>query len=237
MENEGLVEHVPVQGVGGGNATRRAQRRGRAGWRAAAALATAFAVLAVPALAEADVGLVNQERAAAGLAPVVEDGALASLAQQHSAQMAATANLVHTANLGGAVGSVIPSYTGAAENVGQGPSVATVTSLFMASPTHRSAILGNFDSAGVGVATSGDGRVWVTQLFARRGGGAQVLSNTVTRPAVGAAARSACRTQTRRTVRRVNGRRVTRVVRSRRCTRTTRRAKRRRSIRRSARRR
>lgn len=177
------------------------------------AIATAVAVLIVPALAEADVSAVNQQRAAAGLPPVTENGGLTSLAQQHSAQMAATSSLVHTGDLGGVVSTVLPSFTGAAENVGQGPSVATVTSLFMGSPTHRGAILGNFDTAGVGVARGPDGRVWVTQLFARTGapGPPAVMSNNVRRAA------PTCRTQTRRVTRVVRGRRVTRVVRSKRC--------------------
>jgi len=160
-------------------------------------------VLAAPALADADVGVVNAERAAVGLPPVVEDGGLTSLAQQQAARMAATGNLVHSTDLGGAVGSVLPAYTGAAENVGEGSSIATVANLFMQSPSHRSAILGDFDTAGVGVARSSDGRIWVAELFARSGG--RVLSHTVTRPAV---TRSTCRKVTRR----VHGRRVTRCL-------------------------
>jgi hypothetical protein len=200
-----------------------------------AAAATAVSVLVVPAMAEADVSSVNQERTAVGLAPVSEDGGLAALAQQKSAQMAATGNLAHTGDLGGTVSSVLPSFTGAAENVGQGQSSGTVTSLFMTSPTHRSAILGDFNTAGVGVTVGGDGRVWVAQLFARTGGGAAaapVAPRAAARvaPRAAAVARRRCTTRTRRIIRRINGRRVKRVVRTRSCAKAKRKATKRRKV-------
>ena len=239
LEHQGLTKHDLVSAEEGhvDDAPRR-RRRSRA--KAVAAVATALSLLAVPALADADVGVVNAQRAGAGLPPVVEDGGLAGLAQRQAVQMATTGNLAHSGNLGGAVGTVLPSYTGAAENVGQGASVASVSNLFMGSPTHRSAILGNYDTAGVGVARSSDGRVWVAQVFARTGG--RVLSNTVSRPAAPRpavtrrpAVRSACRTQTRRVTRRVGGRRVTSMVRARVCTKAKRKVTRKRSARRAVR--
>ncbi len=206
-----------------------------------AAAATAVSVFVAPAVAAADVSSVNGPRTAAGLPPVSEDGGLTALAQQQSAQMAASGSLFHSSNLAGEVNSVLPSYTGAAENVGQGPSVATITSLFMASPTHRSAILGNFNTAGVGVAVGGDGRIWMTQMFARTGGVAPNVMSSTAGPAArsarvrSAAARSGrrCSTRTLRVTRRVGGRRVTRLTRTQRCTKAKRRAtKQRRSYRR-----
>ena len=234
MKSKDLSKHVPTS-VGEDAVDDVAPRkRRRSRWKAIAAVATAASVLVVPAMADADVSAVNQERTAAGLAPVYEDGGLTALAQQKSAQMAATGDLVHTGDLGGTVGSVLPSFTGAAENIGQGQSVATVTNSFMGSPTHRSAILGDFSTAGVGVTVGGDGRVWVAQLFARTGGGAPgVVSNRAAPAAAGSGRR--CSTRTRRVTRRVNGRRVTRVVRTRRCTKARRKAVKRRSVRRSAR--
>jgi len=233
MKSKDLSKHVPTS-VGEDAVDDVAPRkRRRSRWKAIAAVATAASVLVVPAMADADVSAVNQERTAAGLAPVYEDGGLTALAQQKSAQMAATGDLVHTGDLGGTVGSVLPSFTGAAENIGQGQSVATVTNSFMGSPTHRSAILGDFSTAGVGVTVGGDGRVWVAQLFARTGGGAPgVVSNRAAPAAAGSGRR--CSTRTRRVTRRVNGRRVTRVVRTRRCTKARRKAVKRRSVRRRA---
>ncbi len=234
MKSKGLSKHVPTS-VGEDTVDDVALRkRRRSRWKAIAAGATAASVLVVPAMADAGVSAVNHERTAAGLPPVYEDGGLSALAQQKSAQMAATGNLVHTGDLGGTVGSVLPSFTGAAENIGQGQSVATVTNSFMGSPTHRSAILGDFSTAGVGVTVGGDGRVWVAQLFARTGGGAPgVVSNRAAPAAAGSGRR--CSKRTRRVTRRVNGRRVARVVRTRHSTKARRKAVKRRSVRRSAR--
>jgi len=240
MNGKGWSNHVPVA-VGEESVEDLASRpRRRSRWRTIAAAATALSVLVVPAMAEADVSDVNQQRAAAGLPPVYEDGGLTALAQQKAADMAATGNLVHTSDLGGTVGSVLPSYTGAAENVGLGPSTATVTSAFMGSPTHRSAILGNYNTAGVGVSVGADGRVWVAQLFALSSAPAPAPTpapapapapapvsvaptaaptfKAAAAPRPAARSRRRCRTRTRRATRTVNGRRVTRVIRTRRCT-------------------
>ena len=235
MESKGFSKHVPTSGGEDAVDDVAPRKRRRSRWKAVAAVATAASVLVVPAMADADVSAVNRERTAAGLPPVYEDGGLTALAQQKSAQMAATGNLVHTGNLGGTVGSVVPSFTGAAENIGQGQSVATVTNSFMGSPTHRSAILGNFSTAGVGVTVGGDGRVWVAQLFARTGGDAPgVVSKRAAPPAAAGSGRR-CSTRSRRVTRRVNGRRVTRVVHTRRCTKARRKSVKRHSVRRSAR--
>ncbi len=239
MDSKGLSKHVPDTAVENSidDAVRRQRRRSR--WRGVAAAATAVTVLVTPAFASADVSAVNRERAEAGLPAVTENGGLTALAQQQSAQMAAAGGLFHSSNLGGEVGSVLPSYTGAAENVGYGQSVASVTDSFMSSSTHRSAILGNFNTAGVGVAVGGDGRVWVTQMFASTGGGAAPVSASSPAP-TRARARAAvsgrrCRTRLVRRVRRVRGRRVAKLTRKTSCATARRKAKknvRRRAVRR-----
>ena len=225
MEIKGFWKHVPVSTGEESPDDSVPRRRRRSRGKAVMAVATAFSVLVAPALAEADVTAVNQERVEAGLTPVYEDPGLTALAQQQSAQMAATGTLVHSSNLGGEVATVLPSFSSAAENIGLGQSVTSVTNSFMASPTHRSAILGNFNTAGVGVVASGDGRVWVTQVFARTAGGAPAAAPRAASSAAGPAARRAaagsgrrCGTRTRRVSRRVGGRRVTRVIRTRQCT-------------------
>lgn len=175
--------------------------RGRPGWRRAlrtlVAMVVTVSVLAVPELAEASVSEVNQQRAAAGLAPVSEDPGLTRLAQQQAAQMAARSSLTHSGNLGAAVGSVAPGFSAAAENIGYGRSVSSVTNTFMTSAAHRSAILGNFNAAGVGVVVGRDGRVWVTQVFARVGAARAAA------PAASRVSRPTRRVQTRRVQRRV----------------------------------
>ena len=189
-----MTNGVSMRGYGASPGKRRRWRA----LRTTVALTAALAVLAVPELAEASISEVNQQRAAAGLPPVSEDSGLTSLAQQHSAQMATSSSLVHSSNLGGTVGTVAPSYQAAAENVGYGESVPSVTNMFMASPTHRSALLGNYNTAGVGVVVGADGRVWVTQLFARVGGGAAVApSSTAPRYVPASSGRRYVRTKRR----------------------------------------
>ncbi|MDP8976057.1 MAG: CAP domain-containing protein [Actinomycetota bacterium] len=240
MDRKGLSKHVPETAGDDSidDAVRRQRRRSR--WRGVAAAATAVTVLVTPAFASADVGAINQERAEAGLAPVTEDGGLTALARQQSVQMAAAGGLFHSSNLGGEVGSVLPSYTGAAENVGYGQSVASVTDSFMASSPHRAAILGNFNTAGVGVAVGGDGRLWVTQMFARTGGGGAAPVSASSPAPTGARAKAAvsgrrCKTRVARRVRRRGGRKITTFVRRTSCgkvrrAKTTKRTNRRRAV-------
>ncbi len=187
---------------------RRRRRRARAGL----AVTAAVSVLAVPALAEASVTEVNRQRAAAGLPPLAESAALSSLAQQQAARMAARASLAHTANLGGTVASVVPGASGAAENVGGGVSLARINAMFMASPSHRAAILGNYNAAGVGTVVGRDGRVYVSQVFARVGGGSVVRPATTRTVVRRTTARRFVRTRYRRVCRVRNGRKICRRV-------------------------
>ena len=150
--------------------TSRSTRRSKTGRRVVAGL-LAGAVLAVPESSDATVVDINASRTAAGLTPVAEDSRLTSLAQQRAAQMAASGTLQHTPNLGGAVGSAVPGFSGAAENVGVSGSASNVHVLFVRSPSHHTNMLGNYNLAGVGAARGADGRVYVTQVFARIGGG------------------------------------------------------------------
>lgn len=112
-------------------------------------------------------GLVNGARSSAGLPPLTLSGALSDVARSHSASMAASGTLSHSGNTAAAVGSVVSDWTSVGENVGVGGSVAEVHSALMGSATHRANILGDFTVLGVGVVRGGDGRVWVTELFAK----------------------------------------------------------------------
>lgn len=183
-------------------------------------------MLAVPALAEASVRDVNQQRAAAGLPPLAENPALTSLAQQQAARMAASSSLAHTGNLGGTVSSVVPGVSGVAENVGGGTSVGTINNMFMASPRHRAAILGNYNAAGVGTVVGRDGRVYVTQVFARVGGGSSAGPVTSRRVVRTSSTRRSVRTRYRKVCRVRGGRKVCRRVATRRVSTTRRTASR-----------
>jgi hypothetical protein len=144
--------------------------------------AAVIAVTAAPALA--DVSFINSSRASAGLPPVSDNASLASVARNHSADMASQGTLFHTGNLAGAIGSVISGWQAIGENVGVGSSVAEVNSMFMQSSAHRANILGNVNVAAVGVVTGSDGRVWVTQMFARVATATAPRVTTTTAPRV-----------------------------------------------------
>lgn len=147
---------------------------------ALAAATLTLVLVASPALA--DVSFINAKRSGAGLAPVSSHGGLASLARSHSAAMAERGSLYHSGNLAGRVATVVPNWQGVGENVGVGASVADVNAMFMNSATHRANILGNFNLAGVGVVEGADGRVWVTQIFARASGATSTATATATAP-------------------------------------------------------
>ena len=97
--------------------------------------------------------LINQDRAAAGLGPLASNDNSASKAQAWAEHMAATHQISHSPLSAGITGG----WSTLAENVGYGPNMATVESLFMRSATHRAAILSRrFTAVGVGVAQSGN---------------------------------------------------------------------------------
>lgn len=111
--------------------------------------------------------LVNGARSAAGLPPLAVDGALSATARSHSAAMAAAGSLFHSGNLAGAIGDAAAGWTSIAENVAVAGSVTEAHRSLMASSAHRANILGDFTLLGVGVVSGGDGRVWVTEHFAK----------------------------------------------------------------------
>jgi hypothetical protein len=111
--------------------------------------------------------LVNGARTTAGLPPLAVSGALSDTARAHSAAMAAAGSLFHSGNLSTAVGSGVTGWTSVAQNVAVAGSVTEAHRALMGSAEHRSNILGDFTLLGVGVVTGGDGRVWVTEHFAK----------------------------------------------------------------------
>ena len=113
--------------------------------------------------------LVNQERAAAGCAPLAADPALAAVARAHSADMRDQDYFDHT-NLAGASPFERARQAGLsarAENIAQGQrDAAAVMDAWMDSSGHRANILDcDLQRLGVGMA-EGPGGPWWTQLFA-----------------------------------------------------------------------
>ncbi|HVF76097.1 MAG TPA: CAP domain-containing protein [Acidimicrobiales bacterium] len=138
----------------------------------AAALVGSLFALSAPGTAVTNdeaalASLVNGARAAAGLPALAVSGGLSDVARSHSASMAAAGDIYHSGALGSTVGTAVPNWTSVGENVGVGATVAEVHAALMASGSHRANILGDYNVLGVGVVRSADGRLWVTELFAK----------------------------------------------------------------------
>ncbi|MFW3169933.1 CAP domain-containing protein [Geodermatophilus sp. CPCC 206100] len=135
----------------------------------AAAPRAAAAAPADPSAEGQVLALVNQERAAAGCAPLVADGALAAVARAHSADMRDRDFFSHTNPEGlspfDRAEEAGLSYS-RAENIAYGQrDAAAVMSSWMESSGHRANILDcSLGKLGVGVA-EGPGGPWWTQLF------------------------------------------------------------------------
>lgn len=125
--------------------------------------------------------LLNESRAAEGLAPLVRRDGLSRLAREWSSTMASAGELSHNPDLLDDVQSALSEQVrSVAENVGHGRDVDGLHDAFLASPGHRQAVLGDYDLVGIGV-VSGGSRTWVTFDFAEvadeatpGGGGAPV---------------------------------------------------------------
>ncbi len=116
--------------------------------------------------------LLNGARAQAGLAPLARDPALDRLAQDWSAEMAATDRLVHRPDLAAQVARIEPdrrswgeniAWRGAATSLGDGD-VAAVHDGLVSSPGHYANIVGDFTRVGIGVTIAG-GALWATFDF------------------------------------------------------------------------
>jgi uncharacterized protein YkwD len=106
--------------------------------------------------------LINQERAAAGVAPLDLDAALVEKAQAWAETMAAEGRWRHSNLLDG----VTPGWRYVAENVGAAGNVDEVHFYLMRSPSHRANVLDRRSNrVGTGAAVA-DGRVFIVQVFA-----------------------------------------------------------------------
>ncbi len=116
--------------------------------------------------------LVNQARAAAGLPPVVGNGALSCAAVGQSADQATRQVMTHNGSNGSTAGARM-SYCGYGwstwgENVAAGQSSAQqVMQAWMNSPGHRANILNpRFTQIGIGAVASGAGTIYWTMDLA-----------------------------------------------------------------------
>lgn len=129
---------------------------------AALLLPATWAEAAIDAASEEQMAcLTNAARSAEGRRELRVAPDLTEIARHHSARMAAAARLYHNPDLAGDV----REWLVVAENVGVGPSVASVHTALLASPGHRANILDTrVAEVGIGIVRR-DGRYWVTQVF------------------------------------------------------------------------
>lgn len=115
------------------------------------------------------VALLNDERIAAGLSPLVPYDDLVDDAIVHTAAMMAHGDIYHSSDLT----NFTTGWQSIGENVGYGPNVTKLHKAFMASPTHRANIMGDYDRVGVASEVDPNGRIYVTVLFMKTLGGYQ----------------------------------------------------------------
>lgn len=105
---------------------------------------------------------IDDARAARGLPPLAPAGDLEAVATAHSRSMAESGDLHHNP----ALGQEVANWRVVAENVGRGSDADVLHDMFMDSPTHATNILDErVTQVGIGVVTTDDGQLWVTQVF------------------------------------------------------------------------
>ncbi|MGI9665484.1 MAG: CAP domain-containing protein [Acidimicrobiia bacterium] len=145
----------------------------------AVATSIMVAAFAVPAMAGPEGTLlsrINNSRAAAGLAPVEGYWDLTDDARAHSGRMMDTGSIYHNPALSGVTGV----WQKLGENVGVGADANSLHDAFMASASHRSNILGDFNYVGVGTKTDDAGILWVTVIFMKAAPGLNGGGETTT---------------------------------------------------------
>ena len=113
------------------------------------------------------VALLNAERVAAGLNELVPYDDLVDDAAIHTSEMLARGDIYHSSDLT----KFTTGWQTIGENVGYGPNVEKLHKAFMASPTHRANILGDYDRVGIASEVDSNGRIYVTVLFMETLGG------------------------------------------------------------------
>jgi hypothetical protein len=137
--------------------------------------------VAIPAFAGPEgtlISRINSSRSASGLAPLETYWDLSDDARAHSAAMMDRGEIYHSTSLG----SVTGVWQALGENVGVGADLNAMHDAFMASSSHRSNILGDYNYVGVGVKTDDAGNSWVTVIFMKAAAGLNGETTTTTQP-------------------------------------------------------
>jgi uncharacterized protein YkwD len=121
--------------------------------------------------ADALLQMVNHARQTERLPPLLRDGTLDRLAQQHAESMRHNARLAHDLGHGNPKQRVAAAglrVREAGENVARATSIKRAHRVVWASPSHRVNLLyARFESIGIGIAEDVDGAVWVCELLAQ----------------------------------------------------------------------
>ncbi|MBP3648484.1 MAG: serine protease [Clostridia bacterium] len=116
--------------------------------------------------------LLNQDRAANGMAPLQLDPALCSIARLKSQDMRDNRYFAHTSPTYGSASQMLKtlgySFSAVGENIAHHATVEKSQAAFMSSAGHRKNILStSWTKVGIGVVVDAQGFVYVTQLFVR----------------------------------------------------------------------
>jgi uncharacterized protein YkwD len=107
-------------------------------------------------------GQINSLRASNGLPALARNGSLNARARDWAKTMAESGGLKHSN-----IGSLVPPWTAAAENVGKGGSVSAIWSLLKGSGSHVSNMVGTYTDVGIGVWRDAGGTLWTVHVFTR----------------------------------------------------------------------
>ncbi len=107
-------------------------------------------------------GRINSLRASKGLPALARNGSLNARARDWAKTMAESGGLKHSN-----IGSLLPPWTAAAENVGKGGSVSSIFSLLAGSGSHVSNMVATYTDVGIGVWRDAGGTLWTVHVFAR----------------------------------------------------------------------
>ncbi len=107
-------------------------------------------------------GRINSLRASSGLPALARNGSLNARARDWAKTMAESGSLKHSN-----VGSLVPPWSAAAENVGNGGTVSSLFGLLKGSGGHLANMVGNYTDVGIGVWRDSSGTLWTVHVFTR----------------------------------------------------------------------
>lgn len=110
--------------------------------------------------------LINTERTKQNLKPLTLSKKLSKIAQSHSVDMAVNDYVAHVSPTTGNVQDRVKGieYTSLGENIALGGSVAEIHNGLMGSPAHRTNIMGDYTTVGLGLYKKGNS-YYATQVF------------------------------------------------------------------------